>query len=206
MKGNISKNYLSALLIVTSVCLSCTTSNQQAIPSNSAKVSIENKLANKDYSNKPVNIAEENFKKEWQSKYESNVAELEKYRKLWQEKQILNYDFVIAKWAGGVTNTWNRLPVLIKVRNGERVSIEKVEKGDDTIVSKIDGFEEIDTIDKLFAYLHQRSEKGSLIDGKFNKNLSYPQQITISFSFENHGYHNIVIEKFEKNKEQGGKI
>lgn len=146
----------------------------------------------------PKSVADENFEKEWKSKYETISAELERNHRLWQESKIVNYDFEIAKYAGGVTNHWNRLPVLIKIRDNEKNSIEKVDKDKDYVVySKTDGFEDFDTIDKLFNYLRQELEKGKILYVKYNKKLGYPQKTTIEDSYEIHGDRSIVIEKFK---------
>lgn len=148
--------------------------------------------------NKPANIAEENFAKEWKSKYETTVAELKRNQVLWQESKVLNYDFVASKSAGGNTNSWNRLPVLIKIREGQKTSIEKVEKDKDYVIySRTDGFEDFDTIDKLFNYLWQELNDGKMIAFKYDKKLGYPKEGAILDSNEIHGYRNIIIEKFE---------
>jgi hypothetical protein len=145
-----------------------------------------------------ANISEENFAKEWKSRYEAAAAKLERNRNLWQESKIVNYDFVAARYAGGQTNTWNRSPVLIKVRQGEKILIEVVSKSDKSYMARTDGFEDFDTIDKLFNYLRQQLDKGKILEADYNKKLGYPgKNISIRDSFEIHGSRNIVIEKFE---------
>lgn len=141
----------------------------------------------------------EYFEKEWKGKYDATVAELERNRSLWQENKIVNYDFVVARYAGGVTNDWNRLPVLIKIRQGEKISIEKFEKDKDYVISsRTDGFEDFDTIDKLFDYLRRQLDEGKIIDAEYDKKLGYPgKTISISDSLEIHGWRNIAVEKFE---------
>ena len=174
-------------------------SNNFQISDNSNKIVSSNSSnsMNPRYSNN--NFVQENWRNQWKSEFDKTFALLEMNQKLWKEKQILNYDFVIAKYSGGHTNPWNREPVLIKVRDGEKVSIEPVEKDKEYVIySKTDGFENFDTIDKLFDYLKLELEKGSMVGGEFNKILGFPQKITLTFSFEIHGYHNIVVEKLEK--------
>lgn len=156
---------------------------------------------NQNISNKPANIAQENFAKEWKSEFEKTATDLEKHRQLWQEKQIVNYDFVVRKSAPGVWSGWMRAPVLIKVRGDEKISIEQVEKGEDTVVSETDGFEDFDTIDKLFNFLRQELEKGRMLRIKYNKKMGYPEHTSIHGSYEIHGYVNIAIEKFKISKE-----
>ena len=148
--------------------------------------------------NKPMTIAEENFAKEWKSKFDETSAKLEHNRNLWKQNQIADYDFVVAKSAGGFINEWNRLPILIKIRDGEKILIEKVEKDKDYVIySRTDGFEDFDTIDKLFSYLQEELEKGRMLAVKYNKDLGYPKNITIIDSYEIHGYRNIVVEKIQ---------
>ena len=108
---------------------------------------------------------------------------------------------MIGKGAGGQYNAWMRLPVLIKVRNGEKFSIEKLEKGEDTLISRTDGFEDFDTIEKLFSFLRHELDQGRMLDIKYNKTLGYPESITIQGSYEIHGYVSIAITKFEKTKD-----
>ncbi len=199
MRFNLSTIYLWGTFLVISICFSCSTPNQTSINSNSAKVSVENRLANKNSSNKPVNIAEENFKKEWKSKYEATVATLEKNRLLWESSKNVNYDFICGKpGTGAVTDGWTRLAVLIKVRNGEQISIEKVEKDNDYVrISRTDGFEDFDTIDKLFKYLREELEKGRMIWAEYNKKYGYPQEVGITYSYEIHGGVGIRISKLQ---------
>ncbi len=156
-------------------------------------------------------IARENFKLEWQREFEKTAAQLQKNQQLWEEKHILNYNFVIQKSDSGQTvipkgapnkfSTWIRLPVLIKVRNGEKFSIEKVEKGEDTHFSRTDGFEDLDTIDKLFKFLRQEHDKGRMLNIKYNKTFGYPEGASIRGSYENHDYVIIWMTKFEITKE-----
>lgn len=146
----------------------------------------------------PKNFPSEYFEKEWKSKYDATVAELERSRNLWQESKVVNYDFVAAKYAGGNTNEWNRLPVLIKIREGEKISIEKVEKDKDYVIySRTDGFEDFDTIDKLFNYMRQELEKGRMLEVKYDKKLGYPKHVIVEFEIHVHGTHAIEISKFE---------
>ncbi len=148
--------------------------------------------------NKPLNIAEENFVKEWKVKLDKTVAELERNRSLWNQNQITDYDFVLAKSASGHVNHWNRLPVLIKIRAGEKISIEKVEKDKDYVIySKTDGFEDFDTIDKLFSYMLQELEKGRMLGVKYHKDLGYPKEVHIIDSYQLHSGGSIIIEKLK---------
>ncbi len=147
--------------------------------------------------NKVKSVSEENFEKQWNIKYAAIAAELERNRRLWLENKIINYDFVIAKDGPGSTNEWRRLPVLIKIREGEKTSIEGLSKSDSLIYSKTDGFENFDTIDKLFNYLQEELNNGRILEVKYDKKLGYPKGAVIIYSNEIHGYNSIEISKVE---------
>ncbi len=145
-------------------------------------------------SDEVTTIANESFANDWKEEFEATVDEIERNRRKWQESKIENYSFEIAKYAGGTTNPWNRRPFLIKIQNGEK-TIEKIEKGYD---EETDGFEDIDTIDKLFNYLRKELENGKIIEAKYHKKFGYPKEVFIIYTYEhNHNSHNIFISKFE---------
>jgi hypothetical protein len=144
----------------------------------------------------PKSIADINFEKEWKSKYEKTRAVIERNRVLWQESKITNYDFVAAKYAGGTTNTWNRSPVVIKVRNREKSSLELESTPTGSYMERTDGFEEIDTIDKLFDYLRQELEKGKMLEVEYDKKFGNPKTVFIRDSYEIHGSRTIKISRF----------
>jgi len=147
----------------------------------------------------PKQLADVTIEEEWKRTYEVSSAELERNRRLWQESKIVSYDFVIAKYMGGTSSPWIRLPVLIKVRDNRQTAIEKVEKDKDYVIfSRIDGFEEIDTIDKLFDYMRRRLDGGELVEAKYDKKIGYPKIIHFRFSYANvHGSQSLVVSKFE---------
>ncbi len=161
--------------------------------------SVSENLANV---NKPTNIAEESFVREWKNKFEAAAAELESNRRLWQENKMTDYNFVIAKYAGGNTNEWNRSPVLIKVRKDEKISIEVESKSDSSIMAGADGFEDFDTIGKLFDYIKQKLNDKNIIDVEYDKKLGYPKNVFMRFTFNvsDHNYQTIQISKFETSK------
>ena len=146
---------------------------------------------NSTIENKPRNIEEENFAKEQTEKFEATNNELERNRRLWQGNKIVDYDFVVWKLAGGV-NGWS--PALIKVREGEIISIEAASKSD---FLKIDGYENFDTVEKLFNYMRLELENGKIIIAKYNKKFGYPEEVHIVFSYAIHGGHTIKVTKFE---------
>ena len=145
----------------------------------------------------PKKIANENFEKEWKSQYQTASEELETNRALWQESKIVNYDFVVGKMMGGTTSPWNRLPVLIKVRDRIRTSIELEKEFEGTYMERLDGFEEIDTIDNLFEYLRRELENGNILEMNYDKKLGYPKRSGLVFDFHSHGTRYIDISKFE---------
>ncbi len=98
-----------------------------------------------------------------------------------------------------MTNTWNRQPVVIKIRGGEKISLEKASKEYDYVYdSRTDGFEDFDTIDKLFSYMRQELDDRNIIEVKYDKKYGYPKKavITVTFAF-NHNWHTIDVSKFE---------
>ncbi|MEP6900673.1 MAG: DUF6174 domain-containing protein [Actinomycetota bacterium] len=138
-----------------------------------------------------ITAIDENFKQEWQDKYKATVAEMERNRQLWQESKILNYDFVCQQFAGGM-NGWGE--VKIKARENKAVSIEKTEKDS---LAKIDGYENFDTIDKIFDFMRQKLDEGSLVSVKYNKDLGYPEQIRITYSFNVDALFGVAVKKIE---------
>jgi hypothetical protein len=138
-----------------------------------------------------ITYINENFKKEWQDKYNATVAEMERNRQLWQESKILNYDFVCQQFAGGM-NGWGE--VKIKARENKSVSIEKTEKDS---LAKIDGYEKFDTIVKIFDFMRQELDEGRLVRVEYDKDLGYPEQISITYSYAIDAYFGVTVRKFE---------
>lgn len=101
--------------------------------------------------------------------------DLEKNRRLWQEKGITNYNFVNYKMAGAMS-VWAR--VLIKVRNSQFVSMEP--PPDRRELERIDGYEDFNTIEKLFDKLQEAYDKGYLVRVKYNKEFGYPEFLNIN--------------------------
>lgn len=141
-------------------------------------------------------IAEENFRTEWKSKYSQLKYEIIAARSKWEEKKIRSYSFVAAKYRGGHTSPWNRLPVLIKVKEDETISVELVEKSEHLIEARTDGFEEIDTINKLFVYMLSELEKGWIVSAEYDEIVGYPERVSIVEFIGLHGTRAIEITKF----------
>jgi hypothetical protein len=196
MRIILAKNNLICLVFVLAFT-SCSSNQQNSSVNSVAKNNIKATSESSDSVNKEINIADENFAREWKEKFKATADEIERNRRKWQESKIENYSFEIAKYAGGTTNPWNRLPVLNKIQNGEK-TIEKIEKGPDQGMSKTDGFEEFDTIDKLFNYIRKELDNGKIIEAKYHKKFGYPEEVFIIYTFEhNHNSHNIFIKKLE---------
>ena len=143
---------------------------------------------------KDAEIADVNFQKDWQVKYARSKAEIIKNAKAWRAKNRFNYDFTIAKYAGGQTNTWNRWPVRISVRDGVAASKELVDTTNTSEPSRTDGFEEIDTIPRLFDYLLAELESGNILMVEYDRRFGYPKRAYITFTYRhNHNVRSIVV-------------
>jgi hypothetical protein len=141
-----------------------------------------------------ANIADQNFRKDWQADYESSKADLANRRERWEAKDLTNYDFVVAKYIGGVSSPWNRSPVRIKVRGETAASIEVLDKSDISLLARTDGFEEFDTIPKLFDYLLAQLENGNIIKVDYDRDLGYPKRASVTFTYNSsHNIRSIVI-------------
>lgn len=139
-------------------------------------------------------IADVNFHKDWHAKYAATKAEITKKAEAWKDKNLLNYDFTIARYAGGQTNTWNRWPVRIVARDGVVTSKQLVDTTDTSEPARTDGFEDFDTIPKLFDYLLEELESGNILEVEFDRNLGYPRRAFMIFTYKrNHNQRSIVV-------------
>lgn len=136
--------------------------------------------------------ADESFEKDWKNTREAAAAELERNRLLWQENKIANYNIVCGQYAGGFENPAE--PAIIKVRAGKAVSIEAVAKSN---APKLNGYENFDTIDKLFEYAQHELENGKILNVKYNRKLGYPEITSIKRSYDIDDWNSINITKFE---------
>lgn len=146
------------------------------------------------------NIADQNFRIEWEKARDASIQDLDRHFQKWKQQNIAAYDLEISKVGPGHTNTWDRAPVLIEVRNGERRCIRLANAEDQRLImAGLDGFEEIDSIDKLFAYLKSEIENGRIVDVDYDQRLGYPELSTIRFTFaHNHGWRNIRVARVER--------
>jgi hypothetical protein len=150
----------------------------------------------------PANIAEENFKKDWTAQFEATKAEIEKNRKKWNERAIKSYSFVVSKFAGGNTNSWNGGPVEIEVNDGN-VLTRKPEKERIFVQSSIEeDFKDFDTIDKLFAHILYRLENGEIVEANYDSRLGFPKMASFVFTYTtNHNSLNIQVTDFRIKRE-----
>lgn len=146
----------------------------------------------------PMTIAEENFAREWKTKFDKMKSDILDSHEKWKQKNIKAYLFVAAKYVGGVSSPWNRNPVLIKVDNGRPVSLDVVDKTDVSSLARTDGFEEFDTIDKLFGYMLKELENGRMVRAKYDKKTGFPTWVLIDSSFGIHGSRSITVSKFAR--------
>ena len=185
-------------LIAVFQILSCSSpekTNSQSSMSENKPISSTSESPNSE--SKQKYIAEEHIAEEWRNKYHTTADKLEHNRRLWQKSKILNYDFVVWKSQGGTTNLWNRSPVVIKIREGEKTSIEVESKSDNSYMARTDGFEDFDTISKLFNFMRQELDDGKIIEAKYDNKFGYPKEVFVIFSFNSHGQLGIEISKFE---------
>lgn len=119
-------------------------------------------------------------------------AEFEKNRRLWQENKIVNYNFVSTKFGGGIY-AW--VPVFIQVRNSQKVSMEPARARKE--LERIDGYEDFDTVEKIFARIQEAYEKGYIVNVIYNTKFGYPERITIDDLSDAHSAFVIEISKFE---------
>ncbi len=168
-------------------------STEQASSANSAPEIKAEAVCAMPTPDKSVKTAlDENFEKDWKNTREAAAAELERNRLLWQENKIANYNFVCGQYAGGFENPAE--PAIIKVRTGKAVSIEPVAKSN---APKLNGYENFDTIDKLFDYARQQLENGKILNVKYNKKSGYPEITSVKKSYDIDDWNSINITKFE---------
>ncbi len=149
--------FLICLLFVTSF------SGCASIFENKSKNS---RFENQDFSNKPVNLNNEQDRQ----KFEEISSELEKNRNLWREKNIFNYDFEVQRLAEGVGGDFT---LTFKVRNNETLPIK-------TDYPYPDRYEDINSIEELFDYSQQMLERGNSVSIAFNQEFGFPEHVGIS--------------------------
>lgn len=147
-------------------------------------------------SNSNTNIAPENFKEEWKKAFPDALAKLKTNFELWQGKKIINYDFMAWKTAPGVSSDWAEgPPVFINVRKNIATSIKYEHQPPD--LERSTGYDEFDTIDKLFAYLKTELESGKMLQVTYDKEFGYPKKSSIIHAYISHGARTLDVEQFE---------
>ncbi len=146
----------------------------------------------------PLDVAVDQYvAKEWERRYDELRNEIESHREKWASNGYKSYQFVAAKRIGGVSSPWNRSPVLIKVVDGEAISKELVSREDVSLMARTDGFEEFDTIDKLFTYMKAELDSGKMVKAKYDRTLNYPTDVSIMFNSSAHCCRGIAVSKLK---------
>jgi hypothetical protein len=125
-------------------------------------------------------------------------TELEKNRRLWQEKNISDYDLTASLYKGG-SSVWAE-PVLIKVRNGQAISIEILEEKFKVLSDEeaVGGYRELDTIEKMFDYIQKGLDGEADMQVKYDKNFGYPKDIRVNYIKRgSDSWQTMIIKKFE---------
>ncbi len=109
-----------------------------------------------------------------QRRVETIDGELERNRQLWRQKKIPDYNFVVYRITMG---TWGWQPNLIQVRNGNVFSKEAI--GEVGPMMHVDGHEQFETVEKMFATIEDAYKKGYDVNIIYNRECGYPEQIRI---------------------------
>ena len=118
--------------------------------------------------------------------------ELEKNKQLWHEKKTTDYDFVCEQFGGPM---YGFVPMLIKVRDGKVISMEPTrERGQ---LERIDGYEDFDTVEKMFDEIQQAYNKSHFVRITYNKDLGFPEDIIIDSMKSSDSGERVVISRFE---------
>lgn len=111
---------------------------------------------------------------------------------LWKDKKISSYSFVIARFGGG---QYGWVPVAIEVKDNKAISIKPARKKLE--LERIDGYEDFETFDKLFARIDNSYMKKHRIEVVYNKELSYPEKVRIDDGKTNHSAYYLEISNFK---------
>jgi hypothetical protein len=118
--------------------------------------------------------------------------ELEKNRRLWREKKIADYNFVVWKLDGQSTD-W--LPSQIQVRNNQMIS--KKPLGALGPKTKIDDYRDFETIEETFETIRQAYDKGQAVTVTYHGEFGYPEKTIINTMSATDQAFSIEISKFE---------
>lgn len=125
-------------------------------------------------------------------------TELDKNRRVWQEKKIKDYDLTASLYKGG-SSVWAE-PVLIKVRNGQAITIEILDDKYKVLSDEeaIGGYRELDTIEKMFDYIQKGLDGEADIQVKYDKNFGYPKDMRVNYVKRgSDSWQTMIIKKFE---------
>lgn len=184
MKVKLSTICFFIFLILTS--FACSNSNQNANNS-SAKVAAENENANRDFTNRPVNL---NNPKE-KAKFDKLIVEFNKNRSLWKSNNISDYDYFCEVFGGGMT-VYN--PAIIKVRENKTFSVEEVVKSQYHKQFNLKG---ISPYEEMFDSIQKQLEMGCSVNVKYHKKYGYPEEWWAECISAFDSYSIIRVSKFE---------
>ncbi|MFN6572245.1 hypothetical protein A6770_13755 [Nostoc minutum NIES-26] len=106
-----------------------------------------------------------------------NLRRLKFNRNLWNQQNIYNYQYTLSNGCFCIPEA--RGPVVIKVRNGQTISITLA----DGQPANPEFFQKYNTIPKLFDVIQDAIErKASSLNVQYNHKLGYPMQINIDYS------------------------
>jgi len=132
----------------------------------------------------------EGFENKWKSRYEETLSALNKNRLIWQANNFGDYEYFCEQFQGGTYSNW--AGVLFTVRDGKPFSLEVKEREG----ARMDDYDKLGSIDKIFDYLRQELENGRLIDVTYHKS-GYPEKIYIEYSFATDSTRYIGVSKFK---------
>jgi hypothetical protein len=122
----------------------------------------------------------------------SDESELLRNKHLWQQNNLPNYNFVIARNEGGQT-IW--APVLIKVRDGKAALVVPTENVNELV--KLD-YSDLDNFEKVFAKIKESFDQGDRVRVTYNDKFGYPEKILIEFKGGGvDSWNSIEITRFE---------
>jgi hypothetical protein len=110
-----------------------------------------------------------------QQQNKTTDKELDRNLQLWQQSKISSYNFVVFRITMG---TWDWQPDLIKVRNGMVISKEPI--GEVGPMTQVDGHEEFETVEKMFATVQEAFNKKDAVNVSYDRELGYPKEIRIN--------------------------
>lgn len=120
-------------------------------------------------------------------------SELAVNRQLWQESKITSYSFVSTQFAEGL---YPFVPVQIKVVNSKTISTKPTrEKGQ---LERIDGYDKLNTIEKMFDEIQAAIDRGDDLTVTYNKEFGFPEKISMSPGKRiSSAYYRMEVTKFE---------